>query len=289
MQLTMMGVLTLKAVGPTKSSTSNMSSINLWSEYAKMVIFMAPLLLMTYFLYDILRRAYETLIKNIPFEVLGKVQVASRNEQGLNTEQSEANISYAGLSRFATEIEDARGSRSERRDSMSSVSSIGDKTRISVRGGRSIFDPISNKPSPFQAGFESQVSVTDHDYHYLDPEDSLLRHAEPPMTRVKGILDPPIVSGSLNEFSNEITKDDCQLYSYLHPALIGKLPVAWLPSQTFVNLRVKQIEDQQNLMKRYTYRQRLELEQYPIHEQQRVGKFTNFVDGFTSFIHYILS
>ncbi|KAJ3024087.1 hypothetical protein HKX48_007268 [Thoreauomyces humboldtii] len=67
-------------------------------------------------------------------------------------------------------------------------------------------------------------------------------HLEPPMTRVLGILDAPFVSasaivpaGDQEEFQSAGVAtmggadDDLQLHTYIHPALIGRLPIPWVP------------------------------------------------------------
>ncbi|KAJ3029101.1 UNVERIFIED_CONTAM: hypothetical protein HDU68_000140 [Siphonaria sp. JEL0065] len=117
-------------------------------------------------------------------------------------------------------------------------------------------------------------------------------HLEPPAFRVPGILDAPFasgaipkgdeqklllgdgVSGSMDESSEEsrnsggmnrgvvldATKEDLQNYTYIHPALIGRLPVAWLdlPQQpeSLDAARTEQVGQQKALVRRIIGMQR---------------------------------
>ncbi|KAJ3022323.1 UNVERIFIED_CONTAM: hypothetical protein HDU68_009203 [Siphonaria sp. JEL0065] len=117
-------------------------------------------------------------------------------------------------------------------------------------------------------------------------------HLEPPAFRVPGILDAPFASGaipkgdeqklllgdgtsgSLDESSEEsrnsggtsrvvvldATKEDLQNYTYIHPALIGRLPVAWLdlPQQpeSLDAARTEQVGQQKALVRRIIGMQR---------------------------------
>jgi hypothetical protein len=304
MQLTMMGVLTLKAAG-SKNAHFALYPQNGWSMYAKMVLGTAPLLFFTYFVYDILRKAYEKQTKNIPFEVLGR---AHNNERTVIVEETEFLVnqkrvvfssgSFPNLSKQESFPADTTISMAEE-ESSTAAAHINRRRPSNQETGprssstpylhpsnpsRSLLDPTPTSASPFQEQFE--IDEPTRDYLPLEQDDpSLLQNAEPPMTKVSGILDPPITSSSKDEYLNP--KTDVQLYSYLHPCLIGKLPVAWLPFEPFDNLRKKQYEDQLLLLKRYTYRQ-LQEDDVPL-VAVRVGRMRRFMDGFSSFMHYTLS
>jgi hypothetical protein len=76
-------------------------------------------------------------------------------------------------------------------------------------------------------------------------------HKEPPMTRIPGILDTPVFEGD----------SDIQNLTYLHPCLIGRLPVPWLYHEHEVLERIR--SDQKRIqvlsLRRYIGRQRLGL------------------------------
>ncbi|KAI8922345.1 hypothetical protein DFJ77DRAFT_495618 [Powellomyces hirtus] len=90
---------------------------------------------------------------------------------------------------------------------------------------------------------ESQALVNDLLYEEavtdLDNSDEVIhtQHLEPPMTRVPGVLDAPFITASAivpagDEEEQEIGAfggDDLQIHTYVHPALIGRLPVPWVP------------------------------------------------------------
>lgn len=303
MQLTMMGVLTLKAV-ESKNSHFAFYTEKGWSEYAKMVVGTAPLLFLTYSIYDILRKAYEKQIKNVPFEVLGRAheKLMMNNdsdivEEGEFLSTLNQKKSYQEAVPFDTTILVEGGESStntaniilkrplihQPRPRTTSTSNI-HPTNLSYRE-RNLLDPTPTSASPFQEQFDNNEEPT-RDYFLLEQDDlSLLQNAEPPMTKVSGILDPPITSSSKDEYLNP--KTDVQLYSYLHPCLIGKLPVAWLEFEPFENLRKEQYQHQLLLLKRYTYNQ-LEEGSAPLVDV-KVGRVKRFMDSFTSYIHYTLS
>ncbi|KAI9331339.1 hypothetical protein BDR26DRAFT_870344 [Obelidium mucronatum] len=113
-------------------------------------------------------------------------------------------------------------------------------------------------------------------------------HLEPPAFRVPGILDAPFASGaipkgdeqklllgngSLDESSDEsgsthtildAATEDLQNYTYIHPALIGRLPVAWLdlPHQSDIlqAARIEQVSQQKALVRRIIGMQRAGVE-----------------------------
>jgi hypothetical protein len=296
MQLTMMGVLALKSGEP--SDTMAMSAAEQWSEYAKMVIGVIPLLLMTYLVYSLLKQAYEKQIRNVPLEVLGAAQ---RSFMSGNTEPFTMSESQE-LSDISADI------RLRNRLSVFSNASTtypiesGSEDHKSKLAGRhsmaSILDPTIGESSPFydlgeQDGFNDD-SFQHSSYQPIENENEMMvRHVEPPMTRVSGILDIPIGTAMIkhgDQLANqEGEPDDLLLYSYVHPALIGRLPVAWLPNQQFNQLRKHQIEEQKILLQRLTSRQRLSVENPLEEEAEKTGAIRAFIDGFTSWIHLALA
>ena len=84
--------------------------------------------------------------------------------------------------------------------------------------------------------------------------------------------------------------EDGQLHTYYHPALIGKLPVAWLKGQPFHELRQNQDREQKILMGRLISQQRLAVDEdiRDEEEESRIRSFFDIVDGITSFVHLSL-
>eukprot|EP00842_Homolaphlyctis_polyrhiza_P006915 jgi/Hompol1/812/HPOL_001782-RA len=107
-------------------------------------------------------------------------------------------------------------------------------------------------------------------------------HLEPPMTRVPGVLDAPVeAASSVLRYCDDETfgasatsptrvadpseeswlNDDMQMHTYIHPALIGKLPMAWLserhqPSR-LVEMREEQARGQREAWRRLVAKQRV--------------------------------
>lgn len=172
-----------------------------------------------------------------------------------------------------------------------------------------------------------------------DDEDSSTAptpHLEPPMTHVSGVLDAPFVTATSivpegdegdrafraaysnnapSSGSDEEDEDmDLQLYTYVHPALIGRLPVAWVPGavqpKRCVEAREEQSKIQRELYRRIVGRQRVGVraatedddggddngvdERWGIGSsgsmsvrarRNRLSKVRSFVDGITSWAH----
>jgi hypothetical protein len=287
MQLTMMGVLALKSGDP--SDTIRTKATEQWSEYAKMVIGVAPLLPMTYFVYSLLQQAYEKQIRNVPLEVVGAAQ---RSFMQGNTEPFTATNGQE-LSELNADI--------RLRNRLSVFSNISTtatahpvelQEKVLARHSMlSLLDPTVGEESPFHDPEEQEIDISfQHaSYEAIDTmDDQLLRHVEPPMTRVTGILDIPIGSAMIKHGEQDIEQEDVLLYSYLHPALIGRLPIPWLPNQQFEGLRKYQVNEQKRLLTRFTHRQRLSLENGG-DETVKTGAVRAFIDGFTSWIHLALS
>ncbi|KAJ3156813.1 hypothetical protein HDU86_003579 [Geranomyces michiganensis] len=109
-------------------------------------------------------------------------------------------------------------------------------------------------------GHDSQARQHDDD-DYADENQALLEiedpddredteaqtlHLEPPMTRVPGVLDAPFITASaivpagdegdqqdmyISSPSTGSNDDDLQMHTYVHPALIGRLPIPWVPGE----------------------------------------------------------
>ena len=81
--------------------------------------------------------------------------------------------------------------------------------------------------------------------------------------------------------------EDGQLHSYYHPALIGKLPVAWFKGNVFQELRQNQDREQKIMMGRLTSQQRLAADEDFLDEEEETGikGFFNILDGLTYIIH----
>lgn len=162
-------------------------------------------------------------------------------------------------------------------------------------------------------------------------------HLEPPQTKIDGICDAPLESSvpvipdidedallsnfNLYQGPNDQSNDvDLQVHTYLHPSLIGRLPVIWLPgrqSQRIVDARQEQSQKQIEIWRKVVGRQRLGLRAmsdqveleidetseeyildnaiYGIHtrrnsEVRNFGtKFRSFVDGLTSWAQIQMS
>ncbi|KAJ1558687.1 hypothetical protein HK096_007310 [Nowakowskiella sp. JEL0078] len=133
-----------------------------------------------------------------------------------------------------------------------------------------------------------------------------MRHLEPTMTRVPGILDAPIESAtpvvsekdsqplyeafhdkhSLRNRNSlqlsmpdqfETEKTDLILLSYLHPALIGRLPTFWLATegsetqpQALVETREEQALQQRDMWKQVVLRQRVAINELEEERQHRI-------------------
>jgi hypothetical protein len=151
-------------------------------------------------------------------------------------------------------------------------------------------------------------------------------HVEPPMTRVYGVLDPPLDSSipiipeidddEINNYQSipHHLDVDLTLYTYLHPALIGRLPLAWLATsdtgsqeQPLVLREAREAQKmlQNELRRRVIGRQRLGMaenseegfgedgeEDGLLRRRGRGGvkmKVYSFVDQISSWAHLVLS
>ena len=145
-------------------------------------------------------------------------------------------------------------------------------------------------------------------------------HIEPPMTRVPGILDIPVETASAvlrygddfdlfrsdaeggNDY--DLSVDDMQLHTYMHPAIIGRLPIAWLPGKKQA-ARLVELRDAQARHQREDWRRLVDKQQVLVQvandgeeqdEQQGVAEsrpnaytIRGFIDGIASWVYLTLS
>ncbi|KAJ3271449.1 Nuclear cap-binding protein subunit 1 [Terramyces sp. JEL0728] len=327
MQLSMMGVLALKSAEDSSfSATANPGSAESLSAYAQMVIGVIPLLCITFFTHKLLSDAYEKQIRNIPLEIIGKAIRSfgkSDEETELNHGQSSYQISppellfeqeLAGIDRLPqrklkNRLSSFSLSRSHQQDqvhiNLSDDSSSGDEVLPSKRFSTfSIIQPNTDF-NPFHDPSEvNPVLDANPNAGYLPVNNgvdtnTMQRHIEPPMTRVSGILDVPLESAMLRygeESDNTAVDDaeeDAQLHSYMHPALIGKLPLPWIEGNNFESLRKGQGKLQKALLHRLKYQQRLSIEEadpeIEAEERNLLGRMNVFFDGMTSWLNLAVS
>ncbi|KAJ3320157.1 Nuclear cap-binding protein subunit 1 [Boothiomyces sp. JEL0866] len=325
MQLSMMGVLALKsAEDGSLTVSSNLGSADSLSAYAQMVIGVMPLLFITYFVYKLLNDAYEKQIRNIPLEVIGRAMRSLVKESEDNIATNESSSSHLSQPSLLFEQElagfDNRNSR-KLKNRLSSLSMKNrhnqDQIHINISDDSSSGDEvIPNKrystfniiqPNPEFNPFHDPSEVNpilditaNSGYQPITANvDIMNRHIEPPMTRVAGVLDVPLESAMLKygEESDNISVDDveedCQLHSYMHPALIGKLPLPWIEGNSFEALRKDQGKQQKALLQRLKYQQRLSIEEadpdIEATERNLLGRVNGFFDGITSWLNLAVS
>ncbi|KAI9095193.1 hypothetical protein DFS34DRAFT_188376 [Phlyctochytrium arcticum] len=128
-------------------------------------------------------------------------------------------------------------------------------------------------------------------------------HLEPPMTRVPGVLDVPFRTASaiipagdegdavtaLHSDNENPNDDDIQVHTYIHPALIGRLPVAWVlgasQPRRVEEAREAQKRGQRGLYRRIVGRQRVgvwELAAESGQQYQENNEFTNSIGSFST-------
>ena len=296
MQLTMMGVLALKAIGLDDHHTRLVSLAKppAWSGYAQMVFGVGPLLFITLAVYWWLKQGYEKEINQVPLEVISRViRELSRAEgyQGSPLAQNHDSLAFDGQELEAVETHTSKTSSlkasfEERKESSSVFSESPDS-----RPGSSLLRP------DYEAFPDSEKSPLLPSTPEPLEENVMEYHREPPMTRVPGVLDAPI---SLDPLGND--ENDLQNSTYLHPALIGRLPIPWLSGTAqppvLERLRVEQARRQSLALKRFLGRQRvgvhameeqLETLRTPEARHGLTGGLRNFIDGLTSWAHLSLS
>ena len=221
MQITIMGALALK-------SADLKSDSNGWSEYAKIVLSITPLLFCTYLVYNMLDQAYLRQCSNIPLEIFGKLE----RESSLG------------------ELDDDELNDTE-------------------------MTPMLKSPRQRDFSHMDDLSNSIEIGETYNPLHSVL---ETPMTRVRGVLDKAL-------FPNEM-EGERELDTYLHPALIGRLPIFWIHGSSFDHLRKQQVENQSIILNRHNYRQRAVREPVDYVNDSRLQWF---FEGLMNWIHRLIS
>ena len=323
MQFTMMGVLGLKAAENDSHKKGE------WSQYAQMVVGILPLPVLTFVVYQMMNRAYQKQVTHVPLEVVGKVQ-KSFNEMMDRSPEDSTFARTRELSDFSAQNRKSklinrlslfRGSNNRIPDvemplsmmpqgqSASDYGSVRSATMRRRRSVRSVLDPVVDaEPSPFHNPEDVEPliePVQQHGaYDLVDDEEEALvdlmkQHLEPPITRTSGVLDVPLAASILRFGENdreaptgEDIMDDAQLYSYLHPCLIGKLPTPWFNGEKFTEMRREKTREQQVLLNRLISQQKLAIEADEREENENesfANSFLKFIDGFTSWTHLTIS
>lgn len=250
---TTMGVLALKAAD---HDHSNVDSAHEWSRYAQMVIGILPLPALTFLVFTLMNQGYQKQIKNIPLEILGKVQkffsqvVEEKDEAPMGHHPSEEDSRLLNrLSVFKSPPSHLGQEESSRHDQPFGYSSgvearseEGGTSSVHLRHKESntfsLLDPTLEDISPFHNPEERDPLISTQAQHgsydfiddqELDEGELMKQHIEPPMTRTPGILNIPIGASMLRYGEIELMKqgidDDGQLHTYYHPALIGKISI----------------------------------------------------------------
>ena len=197
MQLTLMGVLTLKTVDNDNRSSSE------WSQYAQMVVGILPLLFITFLAFTLINQAAKRQIRNIPIEIIGKVQrhflkfFADKKREGVSHKSFESLQEESRLmnriSVFNSSSSDNLEYKNENENETDEVDDAG-ASRFSIRQLLT-----KQQSSPFQnflnEDFNLQIVQQQHSSYDMvenqadEEEIALLQgHLEPPMTRCPGIL-----------------------------------------------------------------------------------------------------
>jgi hypothetical protein len=236
MQLTMMGVLALKSV-PQKVGKLGTDEIfwelirldkvgSSWFTYLSMVLAIMPLLVFSMGIFWWFNRGYDLEVKCMPLEILSFVEryIGRKYPQEDNSFISHS----AGVS-------------------SNDPSFIRQEPKAAKPEPAPFFDP----EDPMRHSLLKEVDEFEEEptLEVTPPiSDSGLTedmHIEPPMSRVPGILDARLESSvpilpEITEDQTDLHADmsidqitpiediDFQVYSYFHPALIGRLPTAWL-------------------------------------------------------------
>ncbi|KAI9203034.1 uncharacterized protein BJ171DRAFT_569284 [Polychytrium aggregatum] len=237
---------------------------------------------------------------------------SSRSHTAFQSDQDDSEASAS--------VDDGFGTPSEAGSSDGAIPS----PSLSGADGMGIIHPQNTLDIAEPTATEEQGLVSD-DFAEGRYNRNRVQHLEPPMIRVPGILDAPVTFNSalipegdeaelmLDPNSNE----DMQVHTYIHPALIGRLPVAWIPGPSQPHRLVEARQDQARIQ-RETYRrivakqraeiqvidQRTDDEVEPAgrpHARDRhrpatdepqegvIGRVKSFVDGLTSWAHMQMS
>jgi hypothetical protein len=198
MQITMMGVLSIRVTDSVESGE--------WSKYAQMIIGILPLVLITIFMIRMTKKGHLSKILNTPLDLLNEVSGSASR----------------GRSDF--ELHEARQPSG---------------SRFPANSGIDVLHLDVSIPSDDEFALEGENSENSFLLEHEEGSAFLAAHREPPMTRTPGVLDIPFgaafagvsyeeQSHILNTRTSDIF-DDLLAHSYIHPALIGKLPLPWLP------------------------------------------------------------
>jgi hypothetical protein len=334
MQFTMMGILALKSADIDQGSPPQE-----WSHYAQMVVGIIPLPVITFLCYTLMNQATRKQIRYVPLEILGKVQ---RAFSALFEEPASIRVRELGemkdskllirLSSFSSYSNNCRPAHPVAHPeslstllpanaSIASFPEVGSSSISHLRhkfSAKSLLDPEVNRvTSPFHNpsdidpqleasgqhnSYESLYDVEGHQ----DERGLMDIHLEPPMTRIPGILNIPLGASMLKYGEQDMDEgidDDVQLHCYQHPALVGKLPMAWYlllnlngvfdqasRDSQIEELRREQEREQRTLLNRLISQQRLAMEQDDLDESEEgrqgiLASVLGFIDGFTSWSH----
>jgi hypothetical protein len=271
MQLTMMGALALKSVSLDRGNENTG-----WSEYAKIVLSIFPLIPITIFVYNILDEAFIKQAQHLPMEIFGKVsEFIKINQQ-----------------RAVTEAQTPNGEMSTPLEELSAevISNLGPRHRKPQNRKTSIFDPQTDHiESPYyNSDSPIQGQASDSELCPLLNDCESWKFVETPMTRVNGILDTTLLC-SQPLIDSGVAPLDMQASTYMHPALFGPLPVFWIEGTDFEQYRQDQISNQELLLQRYTSRQRLGREVVSAPFTDEGPSFRAVIDGLASWIHLAIS
>ncbi|KAI8906749.1 hypothetical protein EDD86DRAFT_192935 [Gorgonomyces haynaldii] len=324
MQMTMMGVLALRA-GDAKKGDPNLSG------YAQMVLGVFPLVGITLFVFQLLSQGYEKQLRNIPLDILGAVARDLEAKREVTEEPRQPQFHGQELAEFKP------GEHPTLHHRTSTISMLGrhrysdivtgePQFQIPVKPppespGRSIHTNRYSSPIALFADDQDPEPFSEDDPRTPGEQESLLEssslsdfeealalanHLEPPMTRVPGILDAPLGAALLrygdmdyNAFdpSDDPMADDLQIHTFMHPALIGKLPIAWLPGMhdapRLAALRESQTQRQRAIWERLVQKQQLsvdETQEFVLDQPtEPVGRIRGFLDGLLSWMQLSLS
>lgn len=146
-------------------------------------------------------------------------------------------------------------------------------------GGNSSTGPLSS------VAFKPDSVVIETHQQSPPPSDTIWEcdkyttYLEPPMTRIMGVLDPSpdVIEAHLHntQSSRGELADDLQVRSYLHPALVGKLPQIWCPGESTEALAIRKKEQrrQKRVWKSLNKAVRMQHRQVP-NESLRAGMAT---------------
>lgn len=185
----------------------------------------------------------------------------------------EKQISRVPLDLISRAVKESNTTSSSTKNPLATDSSFFDGRELETVEKKRVFDSYIASSTDLEAN-ESAALLS-----YKIEDD----HKEPPMTRIPGILDTPVFEGD----------SDIQNLTYLHPCLIGRLPVPWLYQgpEVFERIRVDQKRIQALSLRRYIGRQRLGLSEMEGTDSEPVAKnvVSNFMDALLSWAYLTIS